>query len=299
MRRAQLIILAVTVAAAVAILAPALAQRAQERGGSKKGTGDGAQTAWPGFVSRFGEKPAGTTIALYGDLALAEKHAIPADAAFGPRNGALELVEALAGGITTAAAADAAGPPFAIEVKAGAARQKVAFFGTSASANDLASLGEAIRAFETAEPGALVVAYASSADPDARKAESQASDSRRLRRAGAEIVVWYGGDRVGALSQSEQKWIFYGLGGASGGESLVLRLIVGADDKGNPSVELRGYPMLDGRTVTAREYGAAYWNLILESWAPEEHLLKRRIGLGFDDVGRHFSFGKVAIDGRP
>jgi hypothetical protein len=299
MRRTQLIILAVTIAAAVAILAPALAQRAQGRGGSPKGTNDGAPSTWPGFGLRSGEEPAGTAIALYGDLALAERLAIPADAAFGPRDGTLELVEAEAGGLTTAATADAAGPRFTIEAKTGASRQKVAFFGTSVAAPDLASLGEAIGAFETAEPGALVVAYASLAEEDAHKAKPQASASRKLRRAGAEIVVWYGGDRVGALSQAEQRWIFYGLGGASGGESLALRLIVAADDKGDPRIELRGYPLIGGRTVAAREYGAAYWNLILESWAPEEHLLKRRIGFGFDDVGRHFSFGKVGIDGRP
>jgi hypothetical protein len=299
MRRTQLLILAVTIAAAVAILAPALAQRARERGVAQMGAGGGAQSTWPGFGSRLGEKPAGTTIALYGDLALADRLAIPAHAAFGPRNRTLELVERQSDGVTTAAAADAAGPRFTIEVKAGASRQKVAFFGTSAAANDLASLGEAIRAFETAEPQALVVAYALSAEPDAQKVKSQEGASRKLRRAGAEIVVWYGGDRVGTLSQSEQKWIFYGLGGASGGESLVLRLIVGADDKGDPMVELRGYPLRGGRTVTAREYGAMYWNLVQDSWAPEEHMLKRRIGFGFDDVGRHFSFGKVAIDGRP
>jgi hypothetical protein len=299
MRRTQLLILAITIAAAVAILVPALADRARERGGATGRAVRGAESSWPGIADGAGAKPEGTTIALYGDLALADRLAIPADAAFGPRSGTLELVETQTGGTATAAAADAAGPRFTIEVKAGALRQKIAFFGTSAAANDLASLGEAIRAFETAEPQALVVAYALSAEPDAQKAKSQAGASHKLRRAGAEIVVWYGGDRVGALSQSEQKWIFYGLGGASGAESLVLRLIVGADHTGDPRVELRGYPVRGGRTVTAREYGATYWNLVQDSWAPKEHLLKRRIGFGFDDVGRHFSFGKVAIDGRP
>jgi hypothetical protein len=128
----------------------------------------------------------------------------------------------------------------------------------------------------------------------------RASAARQLRRAGAEIVVWHGGDDVGEASLNGRRWIFYGLGGtAASRTSLVLRLLVRAGDEGAPETELRAYPVFGGRTATARELGETYWSLLLESWAPEEHLMKRKIGLGFDDVGRHFSFGKIPIDGRP
>jgi len=300
-RRAQLAIIAVAIAAAVAILAPAFADRARERGGARGGKERGAESSWPGRGSRAGEKPAGYGIALYGDLALADRFSIPADAAFGPRDGALELVEARKGGVPLApAVVDAAGPRFALEVPAGASHLSVAFFGTSTAAPDLASLAAAIQAFESGDPGALVVAYASSADLDATRTNDRVDESRNLRMAGAEIVVWYGGDGVGELSQIKRRWIFYGLGGtAASRESLVLRLLVSAGDKGAPMAELRAYPVQGGRTATARELGATYWSLILKSWAPEQHLMKRKIGFGFDDVGRHFSFGNVPIDGRP
>jgi hypothetical protein len=300
-RTAQLVIIAVAIAAAVAILAPAFADRAEERGGAR-GVEDGsAAHSWPGLGSRAGEKPTGYGIALYGDLALAERFPIPADAVFGPRAGALELTEARNGDArVTPAAADAAGPRFALDAPAGASRLKVVFFGTSAAAPDLASLGAAIQAFESASPGALVVAYASPADLGSQRAQDRADASRKLRRAGAEIVVWHGVAGASEASQNGRRWIFYGLGGtAANAKSLVLRLLVSADDKGDPRAELRAYPLVGQRTATARELGEAYWNLLMESWAPEEHLMKRKIGFGFDDVGRHFSFGKIPIDGRP
>jgi hypothetical protein len=298
MRRTQLLILAIAVAAAAAILAPLLAARAREPKRGPERADRGAPNGWPGLGPRLGEKPAGTIIALYGDLALADRFSIPADAAFGPRGGSLELDEAPSGA-RVAPAADPLGPLYAFEAKAGAARQKVAFFGTSAAIPDPASLGEAIRAFEVAEPGALCVAYVSAADRGGGAARGRADVGRKLRRAGAEIVVWYGVDRVGALSEYRRQWIFYGLGGAASDGSLALRLLVEADQSGAPRADLRAYPIFGGRASTAREYGAMYWDLILASWVPEEHMLKRRFGLGFDDVGRHFSFGKVAIDGRP
>ena len=110
MRRTQLIILAVTLAAAVAILAPALADRAAERGGATGRAERGAESSWPGIAEGGGAKPEGTSIALYGDLALRDRFAIPADAAFGPRDGALELVEAPGAASATRAAAGAPGP---------------------------------------------------------------------------------------------------------------------------------------------------------------------------------------------
>jgi len=208
-----------------------------------------------------------------------------------------------------AAAGDAPGPRLVLEAPSGRNTLRIAVFATSAAAPDLASLAEAVEAFDAAEPEALTVVYASASDPGGERVKARAGASRKLRRSGAEIVVWHGVDSVGAFSHHERRWIFYGLGSAKGTDSLVLRLVVDADEQGAPRAELRAYPLpIDGaggrkpgrpRAASARDYGAAYDRLIVESWAPEEHTLKRQIGFGFDDAGRHFHLGTVAVGGRP
>ncbi|MCK9460574.1 MAG: hypothetical protein M0R80_13125 [Proteobacteria bacterium] len=312
MRRTQLIIALVTIAAAAAVLAPALAERAEERSAVPKGKDRGAPGSWPGIADGAGKKPEGTVIALHGDLAIADAlRSTPlgtADAAIGARDGVLGLVSE-SGVPSVAAAEDAPGPRLVLEAPAGEGTLRIAVFATSAAAPDLSSLAEAVEAFDAAEPEALTVVYASASDPGGERAKARAGASRKLRRSGAEIVAWHGVDEVGAFSHHERRWIFYGLGSAKGAASLVLRLVVGADERGAPRAELRAYPLpIDGagggkpgrpRAASARDFGAAYNRLIVDSWAPEEHLLKRRIGFGFDDVGRHFHLGTVAIGGRP
>ena len=305
-RRTQLLIAAIALAGALAAVLPALVLRARVAG-ARPADATGAPGTWPGIADGAGQPPAGRTVLLLRDLSLADALAgaplvRSADAVAGVRGGAVAALARVGGRLVpVAAASDPGGPRAVLSVPAGGATAAVALFDATGGAIDATALAAAVQAFKAARPDGVAVAFVSWSAADGSRTARRAGTARTLRRAGADLILGSDPSAGPEASTSDRRWIFYGLD-LGGGATLALRLVLRADDGGRPIAELRAYPIVRAggaapRPATAAEYADAYWGIVTGSWGMEDRMLKRRLGLGFDDGGRHFALGRLAAAG--